>query len=233
MFVRIAVGLVVVVLLVGAGALVAWLTRSHRFLHERRRRGEVAARDRLDELFPTNTRLARSRVGLARRRMVALALLGDLETLEREVRAHVGPPALVAEVNAVALVGLALRGTDPRGAMERIDDLHRRLRRQAGSRAQATVWRLGQLTEIARSGGCRPDLATPYPRDRLWRALLEEGPQPRRPARALSPALGVVGGIGSGVVTETTGVASRATRGLARADHLRLVAAPHLADEGR
>ena len=99
---------------VGAGVGLSMVLRRkrqrRRLLHSLHGEGAMAARQLLDRLLPATSKLSFSGIADGRERMAALALLAEVETIERELKLHHGPLVAVAQVAATGLLGLAVRG---------------------------------------------------------------------------------------------------------------------------
>jgi hypothetical protein len=95
--------------------------------------GPEAARRLLDEKLPPLTKIPLGKILDQRERMVALAILGDLPALEQEIAAHRGTLTAVVQVDAIGLLGIALRSPDPSDAVARLDALATRMEKEGGA----------------------------------------------------------------------------------------------------
>jgi hypothetical protein len=102
------------------------------FLRLCREQGAPAARAFLDRKIRPTTRLRLSDILNQRERMSALALLGDGESLEREIDGHSGPLTAVVQVDAIGLLGLAVRSGDPAPWVQRLEALATRMEQEGG-----------------------------------------------------------------------------------------------------
>jgi hypothetical protein len=100
-------------------------------------KGDSSAAQMLDLSIKPVIRIPLSKIIDQRERMAGLALVNDLESLEREVKEHEGALTAVSQVNAVGLLGIAIRG-DAADAARRLDDLATKLETD-GSRALGLV----------------------------------------------------------------------------------------------
>jgi hypothetical protein len=96
--------------------------------------GRPVARALLERTLPPFQHIIPDKVPKQRERMAALTLLDDVDALETELAAHRGRFATLARLNAVALIGIAVRTTgDARAhAIARLDELGAAVERDAG-----------------------------------------------------------------------------------------------------
>jgi hypothetical protein len=136
------------------------------FLHALKQEGAPGARQYLDKNIRASAALSAGQIIDQRERMAALAILGDVEALEREMAQHRGGLNVVTQVDAVALVGIAVRSADPADAARRLDEIAARMEREGGvlmglvkkkTRALATLvqFMAGQQVPLAQA---RPDI---------------------------------------------------------------------------
>jgi hypothetical protein len=104
-----------------------------KLLEALRAAGPQAARGLLDEKLPPLTKIPLGKIIDQRERMAALAILGDVAALEAELPAHRGALTAVVQVNAVALLGIAVRATDPSDAAARLDALATQMEQEGGA----------------------------------------------------------------------------------------------------
>lgn len=104
-----------------------------KLLEALRAAGRETARALLDQKLPPLTKIPLGKIIDQRERMAALAILGDVAALEAELPAHRGALTAVVQVNAVALLGIAVRSPDPRDAAARLDALATRMEQEGGA----------------------------------------------------------------------------------------------------
>ena len=103
-----------------------------KFLRALNEGGPTAARALLDRKAEPATKLGINQILSQRERMAALALLGDVAALEQEIAGHRGPLTAVVQVNALGLLGVAVRSADPGDAVRRLDELATQMEREGG-----------------------------------------------------------------------------------------------------
>jgi hypothetical protein len=103
-----------------------------KFLRALKEGGPATARQVLDGKARPATKIGINRILDQRERMAALALLGDVTALEQEIAAHTGTLTAVVQVNALALLGIAVRSADPTDAARRLDELAGQMERDGG-----------------------------------------------------------------------------------------------------
>jgi len=94
--------------------------------------GPEAARALLDRKVEPATKVGVNQILSQRERMAALALLGDVAALEQEIAGHRGTLTAVVQVNALGLLGVAVRSADPADAARRLDELAAQMEREGG-----------------------------------------------------------------------------------------------------
>ena len=104
-----------------------------KLLETHKTAGLEAARRFLDQKIPPLTKIPLGKILDQRERMAALAILGDLPTIEQEIPAHRGALTAVIQVNAIALLGIAVRSADPKDAVARLDALATQMEQEGGA----------------------------------------------------------------------------------------------------
>ena len=94
--------------------------------------GAAAARPVLDKAYAPVEKLRLSQIVEQGERMAGLALIGDLHSLEAELAMHTGSLTAVAHVDALGLIGLAIRSPDPTSAAARLDELATKVEQEGG-----------------------------------------------------------------------------------------------------
>jgi len=94
--------------------------------------GLAVVRPILDKSYPPVEKLRVSQIIEHGERMAGLALIGDLHALEAELAMHTGSLTTVAHVDALGLIGLAIRSPDPTSAAARLDELATKVEQEGG-----------------------------------------------------------------------------------------------------
>jgi hypothetical protein len=102
------------------------------FLRALREQGPAAARAVLDGKVRAAAKIALRHIIDQRERMAALALLGDVTTIEQEMAQHTGLLTAVVQVNAIGLLGVGVRSADPSDPARRLDELATRMESEGG-----------------------------------------------------------------------------------------------------
>src|SRR5581483_2957596 len=95
--------------------------------------GIVAARAAVDRLYP------RTKNGAHHERLAALGLLGDVESLERELPLLDGRPLVVYRAQMIGLLGLALAGRDVAACAARMKEIAERNQRESPKLAKLPI----------------------------------------------------------------------------------------------
>jgi hypothetical protein len=90
------------------------------------------ARAALDKKVPPLTKIPNTKIIEQRDRMAALTLLNDVQALEAEAASHSGHITALGQVNAVALLGIAVRSADPADAAQRLEALATHVETEGG-----------------------------------------------------------------------------------------------------
>lgn len=90
------------------------------------------ARALLDRKIQPTKKVTISKLVGQRERMAGLTMLGDLDTLEEEVSDHHGPLTAEVQVDAIGLLGIAIRSVDPSDAARRLSELATRMETEGG-----------------------------------------------------------------------------------------------------
>jgi hypothetical protein len=144
-------GIVGAVLALVIGALVTLATRrkARAFLAALAARGPTAMRAEIDRTLPPATALDRKNAWRVRERMAALALVGDLAAVEREVATQQGGLDALAVAQSAGLYALTLHGREPAQAAERLAALARRAEAElTGMKARLLVPPTRALAEL-------------------------------------------------------------------------------------
>jgi hypothetical protein len=127
-----------------------------KFLQILNTMGPASARQFLDSKVRPAAKLNANSILDQRRRMAALAILGDYPSLEGELAQHVGAIAVVAQVNSVALLGMAVRAPDPTPYIQRLEGLATQLETQAGALYKLPKQQTRRLALLAAGLAGRP-----------------------------------------------------------------------------
>jgi hypothetical protein len=114
------------------------------------------ARQYLDRKIPALRKVPLGKILDQRERMVGLALLADLPSLEQELEAHTGALTAVVQVNAIALLGIALRSPDPGEAARRLDALAAKMEAEGGATMALVKKKVRALATLALALGGQP-----------------------------------------------------------------------------
>lgn len=94
--------------------------------------GPAAARPVLDKAYAPVEKLKLNQILEQRERMAGLTVIGDLNALEAELAGHTGKLTAVVQVNALGLLGVAIRSPDPLPAAARLDALATQMEQEGG-----------------------------------------------------------------------------------------------------
>ena len=114
------------------------------------------ARAALDKKIPPLTKIPNTKILEQRDRMAALTLLNDVQALEAETASHSGHITAVGQVNAIALLGVALRSADPADAARRLEDLATRVETEGGRLLGLVKKQVRAFAVLARGLGGAP-----------------------------------------------------------------------------
>jgi hypothetical protein len=123
--------------------------------------GVAAARPLVDQRYPNRKNRA------APARFAALALIGDCETIERELPSLVGHPLWVATTQSVAWLALALYGRDAKTALARLADTTQRGISKAPRLAKVAIEHLVALSALGAATAGGP--VSTIPAAAVWR----------------------------------------------------------------
>jgi hypothetical protein len=125
--------------------------------------GPTALRARVDRDHPAAAAIDHRNARALRTRMAALALLGDISAIEREVATHQGLLLDLADVQTIGLLALALRGREPARAAVRLRALADRASRElAGALAAGALPTILSFASLAEAlvGAAPPPIST-------------------------------------------------------------------------
>jgi hypothetical protein len=115
--------------------------------------GPDAARQYLDKKIQPLTKIKLNQILDQRERMAALTLLDDRDALEQEIAGHLGPLTAVVQVNAIALLGLALRAEDPSEPAQRLEQLATQVEQEGGRTLKLVKKKTRALAVLAQALG--------------------------------------------------------------------------------
>lgn len=122
--------------------------------------GAKQARALLDASLPARDKIPLSKILDQRERMAGLAMLDDCAAIEGEIAQHQGAPTSEVQVNAMGLLGLAVRGDAT--APERLEELAGRMESEGGRTMHLVKKKTRALAHLAAGAA-----GAPIPTDQL------------------------------------------------------------------
>jgi hypothetical protein len=143
------------------GAIVGSIMMLVMFLKRRKRKdvllqtleheGQSAARAELDRMIPAIGAIPINKIVDQSERMASLAIIGDTVALQAEIDGHSGKLTAVAQVNGLALLGLAIRSDDPAPHAQALTELSAKMDAEGGALMKLVKDKLRTLAGIAQA----------------------------------------------------------------------------------
>jgi hypothetical protein len=121
------------------------------FLGALQAQGPQAARAVLDRRIPATKKLKLNQIVDQRERMAALAILNDVTSLQAELDGHHGPLTGVTQVNAMGLLGVALRSAEPGPAATALEQVADNVDQHGGRSLGLVKKKTRALAKLARA----------------------------------------------------------------------------------
>lgn len=138
----------------GIMALMMFLKRRNRkeaLLSTLEEQGPTAARTKLDLMIPPVRKIPINKIMDQCERMASLAIIGDTKALQDEIDGHDGKLTAVAQVDGLALLGLAIRSDDPAPHAKALDALAAKMEAEGGALMKLVKDKLRTFAGVAQA----------------------------------------------------------------------------------
>lgn len=139
--------------------LVMYVKRSKRkgaLLKTLEEQGQAAAKAELDRMIKPVGAIPISKIVDQCERMASLAIIGDTAALQAEVDGHSGKLTAVAQVNGLALLGLAIRSDDPAPHAQALTELSAKMDAEGGALMKLVKEKLRTYAGVAQAIAGQP-----------------------------------------------------------------------------